>query len=111
MVGAFGEYRTLITNTSDELEDEMDMIEAPLSCGDSREDLEHLAKRIHHGRDNERYYEAMERAQQLQKHTGELEMATPQSGLGGSHELIDLLEYLADKTCFAEVPFHEAQWQ
>ena len=59
-----------------------------------------LVRRIH-DRDNHRDYEAMERAQQLQKQNGELLMATPQSGLAGPHELLDLLEYLADNTfCF-----------
>ena len=59
------------------------------------EPLAHEVQRINE-RDLSRMHMALERAQHVQKHTGELVMRTPASGLGGSTELFDLLEYLAD---------------
>ncbi len=49
-----------------------------------------------HDRDNRRYYEAKDRAENLEKPKGEFFMDTPSAGLGDSPELLDLLEYLKD---------------
>ena len=91
-----GEWAPLISYTMKEVEAKMrqGLIERPLSS-DPDEPLESIVRRIRE-RDSFRYYRAIERADHVQTHTGELFMDTPHSGLGDSPELRDLLEYLAD---------------
>ena len=58
------------------------------------------ALRIHQ-REQGRLHQALGRAECLRPNQGYLQMRQPFNGLGPSHELRDLLEYLADRLTFS----------